>query len=140
MIQLVIRAIVAVVANAIGLLAASALLDDFEVNGASFAIAVIIFSAATVVLGPLVVKIALTSAPYLMGGIALVTTLLGLIITNLLSDGFTITGVTTWVLATLIVWIFSVISSLLVPWILVKSAITDSPGGPSGSVRNLPGR
>ncbi|CAN5576063.1 hypothetical protein BH23CHL5_BH23CHL5_03020 [soil metagenome] len=140
MIQLVIRAVVAVVANAIGLLAASALLDKFEVNGASFVIAVIIFSAATVILGPLVIKIALTSATYLMGGIALVTTLLGLIITNLLSDGFTITGITTWIFATLIVWIFSVISSLLVPWILVKAAITDSPGRPSSPGQNLPGR
>jgi putative membrane protein len=121
--QIVIRAIVLLVANAVGLLAAAWLLDDFRINASSFVIAVVIFTAATVVLGPLIMKIALTSAPYLMGGIALVTTLVGLVITDLLSDAFEIDGAATWILATLIIWVFSLVASLLLPWILVRAGL-----------------
>jgi putative membrane protein len=121
--QLVIRAIVLLAANAVGLLAAAWLLDDFRINASSFVIAVVIFTAATVVLGPLIMKIALTSAPYLMGGIALVTTLVGLVITDLLSDAFEIDGAATWILATLIIWVFSLVASLLLPWILVRAGL-----------------
>jgi putative membrane protein len=121
--QIVIRAIVLLAANAVGLLAAAWLLDDFRINASSFVIAVVIFTAATVVLGPLIMKIALTSAPYLMGGIALVTTLVGLVITDLLSDAFEIDGAATWILATLIIWVFSLVASLLLPWILVRAGL-----------------
>jgi len=138
MIRLVISAVVSLLANAIGLLAAAWLLDDFEINGASFAIAVIIFTAATVILGPLVVKIAMTSAPYLMGGIALVTTLVGLILTDLLSDGFSIDGVATWIGATGIIWFFSMIASLVLPWILLKTGLGADPAPPVAPSPQIP--
>jgi uncharacterized membrane protein YvlD (DUF360 family) len=131
MISLVIRTIVSLLANAIGLLAAAYFLDDFEVNGSSFVIAVVIFTAATIILGPLITKIALTSAPYLMGGIALVTTLVGLAITDAVSDGFSISGVSTWIAATVVIWIASLIAQFTLPWILVKAGIgRDEPAQP----------
>lgn len=123
MIRLLANLTLAILANAVGLLAASVLLDDFSISGVAFVTAVLIFSAVTTVLGPLVTKIALTSAPYLMGGIALVTTLLGLIITSLISDGITINGITTWAVATLVVWLFSLIGSVLLPLVIFKKTL-----------------
>ncbi len=123
MIVLLARLTLSVLANAAGLLAANFLVSGFSINGASFVIAVVIFSLATTILGPLIVKIALSSAPYLMGGIALVTTFAGLLITNLVSDGISIEGVSAWVFATFVVWIFSIIGSLLLPLILFKKTL-----------------
>ena len=112
-----------VLSNAVGLLAASLLLDGFSLDGFSFAVAVVIFSLATTILGPLILKIALSSANYLVGGISLVTTFIGLAITNLISDGISISGASTWLLATLIVWVFSIIGSLLLPLVLFKKTL-----------------
>lgn len=133
MIRLLARLIINILANAVGLLAAAAILDGFNVDGLSFAIAVLIFSLATTILGPLITKIALTNAPYLMGGIALVTTLVGLIITTVVSDGISVSGISTWLLATLIIWLFSIIGSLLLPLVIFKKTMekhkekTDQP-------------
>jgi hypothetical protein len=44
-----------------------------------------------------------------LGIIALVTTFVILLITDLLSDGLNITGVTDWILATVIVWLATVL-------------------------------
>lgn len=66
MVRLLARLILNILANAVGLLAAALLLDNFSVNTISFIVAVFVFSLATTVLGPLIMKIALTSASHLM--------------------------------------------------------------------------
>ena len=123
MIRLLAQLVVGILANALGLLAAAVILDSFTINATSFIIAVAIFSLSTVVLGPLIMKIALQNAPFLMGGIALVTTLIGLIVTVVVSDGIAITGLSTWVVATLIIWIFSLLANVLLPLIIFKKAL-----------------
>lgn len=125
MIRLLARLVLNLLATAVGLLAAALLLDSFSINGASFVIAVVIFSLSTTILSPLVAKIALTSAPFLMGGIALVSTFIGLLITDLISDGISITGLSTWFLATLIIWIFSIIANLVLPLVIFKHVLSD---------------
>ena len=115
--------LMALVANAVGLLAANWLLDGFELNAEGFITAVVIFTLATVILGPLVISIALRNIPVLMGGIALVTTLIGLVLTDWLSDGLTIRGMDTWVLATLIVWLCSLLATVILPLFLFKELL-----------------
>ena len=112
-----------VLANAVGLIAANILVSGFSINGVSFVVAVAIFSLVTTIIGPLIVKIVLANAPYLMGGIALVTIFVGLLITNLVSDGISIVGVSAWALATFVVWAFSLIGSLLLPLLLFKNTL-----------------
>lgn len=123
MIRLLARAVLALLANAVGLLAAAALLDGFSVNAASFVVAVAVFTAATIILNPLIVKIALTSAPYLMGGVALVTTFIGLIITRAFTDGLSISGLSSWIIATLIIWLCSVAANLVLPLFIFKKTL-----------------
>lgn len=126
MLKLIAQMIIGVASNALGLLVAAAALNGFSVDGMSFVLAVLIFSVSTVVLGPLILKIAITNAPYLVGGISLVTTLVGLLITNLVSDGISISGLDTWLLATLIIWIFSVIGNLVLPLLIFKKTLQKS--------------
>jgi putative membrane protein len=100
-VRLLVRIGLAVVANAIALLIAAGILDGVTIDPTSFVFAVVIFSGASLLLRPILFR---TARP-LLGIIALVTTFVILLITDLLSDGLNITGVTDWILATVIVWL-----------------------------------
>ncbi len=123
MLRLFARLTLNVLSNALGLIAASVFIDGFSIDGVSFVIAVAIFSITTTVLGPLILKIALSNANYLVGGIALVTTFVGLVITDLFSSGISINGASTWLLSTLVVWAFSIIGSIVLPMFLFKKTL-----------------
>ena len=121
MIRMLISAAMALGANAVGLLIADLVLDDMSVEWQAFIVAVAFFTLVEVILGPLIMKMALRSAPALMGGIALVTTLLGLIITDLIFDGFSIEGVWTWIAATVIVWLGGLLAAFVLPLIFLRN-------------------
>ena len=123
MLRLLASFIVGLLANAVGLFIASSVLDGFTINGVAFITAVLIFTVSYIVLDPLVTRIAFTSVPALRGGVALVTTLVGLIVTTLVSDGISISGLSTWIGATVIVWLFSLIAALLLPLIIFKKTL-----------------
>jgi putative membrane protein len=108
-VRLAVRIVLAVVANAIALLIAAALLDGVRIDAAGFALAVIIFSLASLIVTPVLGWIVLKRMRALLGVIALVTTFAALLITDLLSDGFEIEGALDWVLATVIVWLATMI-------------------------------
>ncbi len=99
------------------------MLDGFSIGSVAFVVSVAIFTAATAILGPFIAKLALKNANYLMGGIALVNTLVALLLTDIFSSGISIEGLSTWILATLIVWLFSIIGSLLLPLFLFKKTL-----------------
>lgn len=126
MIRLLLRTVLALLGNALGLWIASLLLDDMSISGTSFVVAVVIFTVLTAVLQPLFTKIAMQNAPALQGSSALVTTLAALVITDLVSDGLSISGLTTWVLATIIVWLATMLATILLPMFLFKELLEDS--------------
>ncbi len=123
MVRLLARLTLNLLSNAIGLVAAALLLDGFSIDAASFVVAVVIFTLSTAILGPFIASLALKGASFLMGGIALVTTLVGLIVTTLLSSGISIRGLSTWVVATLVIWIFSILGNVLLPLVLFKKTL-----------------
>lgn len=123
MIRLLISAGIKLLANAIGLIVAAVVLDDLTITGAAFVIAVLIFTGVEVLVDPLLTRIALTSVPALRGGVALVTTFVGLVITASVSDGLSISGTTTWIMATIIVWLAALVAALILPIFLVKKAV-----------------
>lgn len=123
MVRFFVQTLLSIIANAIGLVLASLLLDDFSITGFSFIVAVVFFTFVTAILGPFITKLALTNAPFLMGGIALVTTLVGLILTQALTSGIKISGLSTWAVATLVVWLFSVTANVILPLFLFKKML-----------------
>jgi putative membrane protein len=134
MIRLLARMALELLANAVGLLVAAWLLDGFSMTATAFVIVVLIFSALKFVLDPLILKMSIQYVPALRGGIALVTTLVSLVITSLITDGLQIEGLDTWVLATLIVWLFGVIASLLLPIFVLKNVLSDDDDDRPGVV------
>ncbi len=121
MIRMLISAGIRLLANAIGLFVAALVLADMTIDGVAFVIAVAIFTLVEVITDPLMTKIAVEKAPALRGGVALITTFVGLIITTLISSGLQISGFTTWLAATVIVWLAALIAGLILPLIFVKN-------------------
>lgn len=129
MIRLLASAIVKLIANAVALFVGNLVLDDMTVSGTAFVIAVVIFTGIEILVEPLLRQIALTNARALLGGTALVATLIGLVVTAAISDGLSITGgITTWVLATIIVWAVALAAQLLLPLVIFKKALANAQG------------
>jgi len=102
--SLAIRVGVALGVNAVALLVAAALLDRMSVGTGTFIVAVIIFTAISVVAPVLVRAVVREWVPVLTGAVSLIATYLALLVTDILSKGLNIEGFGTWILATLIVW------------------------------------
>lgn len=123
MIRLAATAVISFLANAIALVVGALVLEDMALDGVAFAIAVVIFTVTGVLIEPLLRQIALKSVPALLGSSALIGTLASLVVTHVVSDGLTISGATTWVLATIIVWLVALAARLLLPVVMFKKAL-----------------
>jgi putative membrane protein len=128
MIRLLIGLAISLLGNALGLLAANWFLDGVTLTVSGFVVAVVIFTVVYALAQPFLTQMAVSKVPALRGGVALIATLVGLIVTSLVTDGLTISGASTWLVATLIVWIVSLIGTLLLPFILVKKKVEESRG------------
>lgn len=120
MIRLLVRLGIALGANAIGLLVAAIALSGMDVDLTSFIIAVVIFTVVVALLTPFLAMQLRKADSAALGGVALIATLAGLIITDLISDGFTIRGIGTWLAATVIVWGASLVAAFVLPLLGLK--------------------
>jgi putative membrane protein len=125
MVRSLIKLLLELAGNALGLLLAAALLDQMEIDGAAFVIAVLIFTGVAVITKPLITKMALKNAEALQGSSALITTFIALVLTALISDGLNIDGFDTWIFATLIVWLVTLVAGILLPMIFLKKVVVE---------------
>ncbi|RYH07300.1 phage holin family protein [Tropicimonas sp. IMCC6043] len=124
MVRMLISAGIYVLANAVGLFVASLLLgESFSFTAKGFVVATLLLSAIEALAGPLIEKMSEKNLPALKGGVALVTTFVGLLITNLIVGGMQIHGASTWLLATILVWAGALIATLVLPMLLTKKAV-----------------
>jgi len=119
--QFVLSAVAHLIANAIGLLLATFLLEGFNMSLLAMVIVVLVFTIVSVLLHPLIRKVSEKKAPQLLGGLSLVVTFAGLLITEILVSGFSIGGVANLLAATLIVWLGALIAGIVVPKYLFPS-------------------
>ena len=112
-------------ANAIGLLVAAWILPDMSMDGLSLVMAVLIFTVVEVIAQPLLRKIAVKNVEALVGSVALVTTFVGLLVTEIFSDGMDIKGLSTWFFATVIVWLAALLAAIILPALLLKKAVEE---------------
>lgn len=129
MVRLLLGLLTQLLANALGLLVANWILDDVDVSGTAFVIAVVIFTVVHAIAQPFLLQMAASKAPALRGGVALIATLVGLIVTAVVSDGLSISGgALVWIEATVIVWIVSLVGVLVLPLVLVKKKAEEKRG------------
>lgn len=126
MIRLVATGVIALLANAIALVVGAQLLDDMSLDGMAFVIAVLIYTGAAVLAEPLIRQMALKNVPALIGSSSLIATLVSLVVTAVVSDGLQISGATTWVLATVVVWAVALACRLLLPMVIFKKALSNA--------------
>ena len=120
MIRLVLRTLIAVAANAIGLIVAAFVLDGMDIAVTSFIVAVAIFTIVFAVLTPFLAVQLRRLGNGAIGATTLIATLVSLIVTDLLSDGFTISGVVAWGVAPVIVWLAALVAAFVLPFLGLK--------------------
>jgi len=126
MIRLLIRAAINLVSAAIGLLVANAVLDDLEVTASGFVLTVVIFALAQAILSPFILVVVKRNAEAFLGGVGIVSTLVALWIASLFGDALTISGLATWLIAAVIVWLAAALASFLLPFLLVKAGVENA--------------
>jgi uncharacterized membrane protein YvlD (DUF360 family) len=130
MIRFLIRTAIYFLAAFIGIIAADLILADFSVSGwTSYVWVAIIFAVVQAILSPLIGNVVSKNASAFSGGVGIVSSLVALAITNVLASSLTVTGgITTWILAALIVWVFGAIAAFVLPFFLVKKVVSERRG------------
>lgn len=120
MIRMLLQAAINVVMASLGLLLAQTLVDGVTLQASGFITAVLVFVLAQAVLGPFVFNMARQYASAILGGVGLISTYLALWIATLVPDGLTISGVTAWVFAPLLVWIVTALGTWILGYLVLK--------------------
>ncbi|MBD5787795.1 phage holin family protein [Cellulosimicrobium terreum] len=120
MVRLIIRLLILLASAALGLLVASWIIDGVEVTASGFIIVIVVFTIAQAILSPFIAKTAARYAPAFLGGIGLVSTFVALLVASLIGDGLVISGVVSWILATLVVWLVTALATFLLPMFFLK--------------------
>jgi uncharacterized membrane protein YvlD (DUF360 family) len=125
-IRFLIRIAVYFAAAAIGLIVAAAIFDGVQVDTLGFLIVAAIYAIVLGLLTPLFQQQAQKSrSSMLSGGAGLITTFVALAVTAVLSDDLQIDGFGTWVGATVVVWLATLLASLLLPVLVVKRVVDE---------------
>lgn len=130
MLRFLIRLAIYVGTVVLALFVASWLLPGFQISVTGFIVAVAVFAIAQSILTPFIVNMARKYAPAVLGGIGLVSALVALIIASLFPGGITITGIDTWVLASLIVWLVTALGGWLLPLLFLRGKFADPKDSP----------
>lgn len=120
MIRLLIRTAIHLGTAALAILVTSWILPDFRVSLSGFVVAVIVFAVAQGILTPFIINVARKHATALLGGIGLVSSFVALLIASFFPGGIAVSGVSTWVLSTLILWIVTALGAWILPLIFLK--------------------
>lgn len=120
MIRFLVRGLILLLAAGVGLLVAVSVVDGMSVDVTSYVLVAALFALVQSILTPFFAKVAHRNAPALLGGVGLITTFVALLVTTVVSDGLTISGAAAWLEATLIVWLVTMVATLIIPIVLVK--------------------
>ena len=127
MVRMLTSAFIFVLANAAALFVTSLLLGaSFTLTFKGFVVATLLLSVVEALAGPLINRMSEHRFPALSGGVALITTFVGLWITAVAVGGMEIHGISTWLLATILVWIIALIASFLIAKFLIKQAVENN--------------
>jgi hypothetical protein len=111
--RLAIRFGTSLIGIAVGFLVSAALLSGFTVDGPGLVLGSVLFWILHIVVQFLALRVLIREASIALAGLlALASTIVTLLIVNLIVSGVTIRGVTAYVLGTLIIWLATVVADL----------------------------
>jgi uncharacterized membrane protein YvlD (DUF360 family) len=121
--RVIARVVLSLLSNALGVWVADLLLTGFHVEYLTgFVVEVAIFTVITALVQPLIIKMTFRRSAALAGSSALIATFVALLITVLISK-MSISGVSTWILATIIIWLVSMLGGVLLPLFLFRKTM-----------------
>ncbi len=126
MIRFLIHVAISITSSALALLMCSWILEGFTFTWEGFLLAILVFTLSQAILAPFAFNIARKYANGLLGAIGLVSTLLALIVTSFFPGGLHISGISTWILASLVTWIVTSLGVWLIPLIFIKKKSSGS--------------
>jgi len=129
-IRLLVRTAIVLVGNAVGLIVASLVFDGFEIDAAGFVLALIIFTITLALMTPFLASVMRRnqSASAALGGVSLISTFVALLVTDVFSDGLSISGIGTWIGATVVVWLGSLLAVFILPYLGLKKYLEERRG------------
>ena len=121
------RTAIALLGNAVGLIVASLVLDGFSIDVTGFIVSLIIFTVAVALMTPFLASTMRRnqSSPSAIGGVALISTFVALLITDILSDGVSISGIGSWIGATVVVWVGSLLAVFILPFLGLRKYLDE---------------
>jgi uncharacterized membrane protein YvlD (DUF360 family) len=128
MIAFLIRSAIFLASAALGLWVASLLVEGFNLTASGFLVAVLVFALLQSILSPWILTMTRRYASALTGGVGLISTFIGLWVATLVGDGLSIDGAQAWLLGGVVVWIVTMLGTLLLPLVLVKKAVRQDRG------------
>jgi uncharacterized membrane protein YvlD (DUF360 family) len=117
-----VRTAIVLVGNAVGLIVASVVLGGLSIDVTGFFLSLILFTVAVALLTPFLANAMQRgrSNSAAVGGVALISTFIALLATDLLTDGLSIDGIGTWIAATVVVWLASLLAVFILPFFGLK--------------------
>ncbi|MGH2979175.1 MAG: hypothetical protein ACRDLQ_06010 [Solirubrobacterales bacterium] len=101
-------------AIALGIILSAAFLDRFSVDTAGVVVASALFWIVHIVVQFLALRVLIRQPSVALAGLlALGSTVVALVIVNIVVDGITISGASTYVVATLIIWLTTVVGDVI---------------------------
>jgi uncharacterized membrane protein YvlD (DUF360 family) len=128
MIAFLIRSAIFLASAALGLWVASLLVEGFDLTASGFLVAVLVFALLQSILSPWILTMTRRYASALTGGVGLISTFIGLWVATLVGDGLSIDGAQAWLFGGVVVWIVTMLGTLLLPLVLVKKAVRQDRG------------
>ena len=99
---------------AVGILLSAGLLDDFEVTTAGVVLATLLFWIINIVAQFIALRVLIRQPSVALAGLlALASTVIALLVVNLIVDDISISGAGTYILATLIIWVCTAVADMI---------------------------
>jgi hypothetical protein len=126
-IRFLVRTVIVLIGNAVGLIVASLLFDGFHIGVTGFVLSLIVFTVAVALFTPFLTNAMQRgrSNSAAVGGVALISTFLALLVTDLFTDGLDINGIGTWIGSTVVVWLASLLAVFILPFLGLKKYLDE---------------
>ena len=99
---------------AVGIVVAATVLDRFSVDAGALVFATVLFWIVHLIVQFLALRVLIRQPSVALAGLlALASTVVALIVVNVVVDGMSISGASTYVLATLIIWLSTVVGDIV---------------------------
>jgi len=110
--------------SAIGLIAAAVFVDGFHVRVIGFITTVVVFAVAQSLIATWLTRVAEDRLGKVIGALSGIgATVLALIVASLFGRALWISGLTAWVVGGAVVWIVSLVATMLLPRMLVAFGV-----------------